>query len=90
MAEALAIEMPAPRRCSGVRAASQASPALQATADPMPWATRAANSNSNELPTANVAVAAHTSSDPATFTLRMPRRSARWPIGTAVTSTAPL
>ena len=90
VAEAFAIEMPAPRRCSGVRAASHARPALQATAEATPWATRAANSTSNELPTANAAVAAHISSEPATFTLRMPTRSARWPSGTAVTSTAPL
>jgi hypothetical protein len=90
VAEALAIEMPAPRRCSGVRAASHARPALQATAEATPCATRAANSTSNELPTANAAVAAHISSEPATFTFRMPTRSARCPSGTAVTSTAPL
>ncbi len=79
-----------PRRSTGARAATHASPAPHTAASAAPWSRRATMSSGNELASARPAVAPASRRVPTAVTSRAPTRSARWPMGTATTMTARL
>ena len=79
-----------PRLPTGARAATHATPAPQTAASPTPWTARAARSAQNEPANPRPSVATAIATAPAATTRRAPMRSARWPSGIDIATTAML